>query len=67
MCDPVTPGDHTSHLDSYKEMLWLTVSGLGDRDTTCALAGGIVARAVGETGIPPSWLQAREPLTAWGD
>lgn len=50
------------HLDDYEEALWLTVSGLGDRDTTCAVVGGIVACYVGEAGIPAAWLEAREPL-----
>lgn len=50
------------HLDNYEEALWLTVSGLGDRDTTCAIAGGIVAVSTGVSGIPTAWLQAREPL-----
>jgi ADP-ribosylglycohydrolase len=53
------------HLDSYEEALWLTVSGLGDRDTTCAIAGGIVACSVGQTGIPAAWLGARESLPTW--
>ena len=53
------------HLDNYEEALWTTVSGLGDRDTTCAIVGGIVTCHVGEAGIPASWLQAREPLTDW--
>lgn len=50
------------HLDDYEAALWLTVSGLGDRDTTCAIVGGIVACAVGAEGIPTAWLAAREPL-----
>lgn len=50
------------HLDNYEEALWLTVSGLGDRDTTCAIAGGIVVISTGVEGIPTTWLQAREPL-----
>jgi ADP-ribosylglycohydrolase len=50
------------HLDSYEAALWTTVSALGDRDTTCAMVGGIVALAVGEAGIPVQWRQAREPL-----
>ncbi|ACC80063.1 ADP-ribosylglycohydrolase family protein [Nostoc punctiforme] len=50
------------HLDNYEEALWLTVSGLGDRDTTCAIAGGIVAVSTGVEGIPTAWVQAREPL-----
>jgi hypothetical protein len=42
--------------------LWTTVSGLGDRDTTCAMVGGIVALAVGHAGIPRAFVEAREPL-----
>lgn len=53
------------HLDNYEEALWLTVSGLGDRDTTCAMVGGIVACYAGVQGIPASWRQAREPLPRW--
>lgn len=52
-------------LDSYEEALWLTVSGLGDRDTTCAMVGGIVACYTGQEGIPQKWRRAREPLPAW--
>ncbi len=50
------------HLGSYEDALWTTVSGLGDRDTTCAIVGGIVAVAVGPEGIPASFLAARESL-----
>jgi ADP-ribosylglycohydrolase len=50
------------HLDSFEEALWITVSGLGDRDTTCAMVGGIVALAVGYDGIPRMFRDAREPL-----
>jgi len=50
------------HLDNYEEALWLTVSGLGDRDTTCAIVGGIVALYTGVEGIPKAWIQQREPL-----
>jgi ADP-ribosylglycohydrolase len=49
------------HLDDFEEALWATVSGLGDRDTTCAIVGGIVALAAPET-IPQAWIAAREPL-----
>ncbi|OUL35429.1 hypothetical protein BV372_11295 [Nostoc sp. T09] len=52
-------------LDNYEAALWLTVSGLGDRDTTCAIAGGIVAMSTGLEGIPTDWLKAREPLPNW--
>lgn len=50
------------HLDDYEQALWTTVSGLGDRDTTCAMAGGIVALSAGRASIPLQWLAAREPL-----
>jgi ADP-ribosylglycohydrolase len=50
------------HLDSFPEAFWATVSGLGDRDTTCAIVGGIVALSVGPEGIPPGWLASREAL-----
>jgi len=48
------------HLSSYEDALWATVQGLGDRDTTCAIVGGIVVMYVGVEGIPKSWLKARE-------
>lgn len=48
------------HLDDFEAAMWTTVAGLGDRDTTCAIAGGVVALAVG--GVPARWLAAREPL-----
>lgn len=50
------------HLNSYEDAFWTTVSGLGDRDTTCAIVGGIVALTVGEEGIPDEWRYAREPF-----
>jgi len=50
------------HFGDYQSALWQTVSGLGDRDTTCAIVGGIVALSGPEGGIPPDWLKAREPL-----
>ena len=50
------------HLDNYEEALWATVSGLGDRDTTCAIVGGIVALSAGRESIPAQWIEARERL-----
>lgn len=50
------------HLNDFEEAMWTTVSGLGDRDTTCAIVGGVVALAVGEAGIPKRFVDAREPL-----
>jgi ADP-ribosylglycohydrolase len=53
------------HLGDYQEAIWQTASGLGDVDTTCAIAGSIVALYTGEAGIPTAWHQAREPLPDW--
>lgn len=51
------------NLRNYEDAMWETVSALGDRDTTCAIVGSIVAMAVGPEGIPKDWVAAREPLT----
>ena len=48
------------HLHDFAAAMWATVAGLGDRDTTCAIVGGLVA-ATGAP-IPAAWLAAREPL-----
>jgi ADP-ribosylglycohydrolase len=53
------------HLDNFIEAMWYTVSALGDRDTTCAIVGGIVAARVGINGIPSIWRNAREELQIW--
>jgi ADP-ribosylglycohydrolase len=50
------------YLDDFSEALWFTVSALGDRDTTCAMVGGIVATYTGTQGIPLEWQNARESL-----
>ncbi|KMO94416.1 ADP-ribosylglycohydrolase family protein [Streptomyces roseus] len=50
------------HLDDLREGLWRTVAGRGDIDTTCAIAGGVIAARTGVTGLPPAWRAAREPL-----
>jgi len=54
------------HLDDYAAALWDTLLGFGDRDTTCAIAGGVVALSARERGVPPAWLAAREPLPGGG-
>ena len=46
----------------FEQALWRTVSALGDRDTTCAIVGGVLALKLGRQGIPQSWLAAREAL-----
>lgn len=50
------------HLDNFEEALWTTVRALGDRDTTCAIVGGIVVMVTGADAIPAEWRAAREPL-----
>jgi len=50
------------HLNDYEEALWATVSGLGDRDTTCAMVGGVVVMYTGVRSIPKEWLDCREPI-----
>jgi ADP-ribosylglycohydrolase len=52
-------------LDDYPAAIAACVAAGGDVDTTCAIAGGIVAAYTGLDGIPPGWLSAREPLPAW--
>jgi ADP-ribosylglycohydrolase len=52
----------TRHLRDYEAALWTTVAGLGDRDTTCAIVGGVVAMATDEPAIPRAWAKRREPL-----
>jgi ADP-ribosylglycohydrolase len=53
------------YLNSFEEALWLTVSGQGDCDTTCAIVGGIVVMYTGVEAIPKKWLESREPLPQW--
>lgn len=49
-------------LGAFDEALWVTVGGLGDRDTTCAIVGGIVACAQPLDSLPAEWRSRREPL-----
>lgn len=48
------------HSASFEDAMWTTVSALGDRDTTCAIVGGIIAPLLGRSAIPTTWLAARE-------
>jgi ADP-ribosylglycohydrolase len=54
------------HIGRFEEAMWQTVSGLGDRDTTCAIVGGIVALTDEGRSIPPQWYEYREPLSRLG-
>ena len=46
---------------SFQAAIWLTLSGLGDCDTTAAIVGGIVVLRTGSDDIPPAWRAACEP------
>lgn len=46
----------------FETALWSTVAGLGDRDTTCAMVGGIVALRENGATIPSGWRSAQEPF-----
>lgn len=46
----------------FVEAMWSTVTALGDRDTTCAIVGGIVACQTGRAAIPEEWLELREAV-----
>lgn len=55
----------SQHLDNYEEALWLAVRAGGDRDTLCAIVGGIVACRTGAAAIPEAWRARCEPLPDW--
>jgi ADP-ribosylglycohydrolase len=52
------------HSNDFVGAIWETVRALGDRDTTCAIVGGIMAMHAGPEGIPVTWLSRREVLPA---
>lgn len=52
------------YLSDYAEALWETVSAGGDRDTTCAIVGSIVAMSLDRQELNV-WLAAREPYPRW--
>jgi ADP-ribosylglycohydrolase len=45
----------------FEEAMWTTVAGLGDRDTTCAIVGGILGSSPA-TRIPDPWVERAEPV-----
>ncbi|MGP3924711.1 ADP-ribosylglycohydrolase family protein [Streptomyces sp. 8N616] len=55
----------THHLSDLTEALWATAEGQGDVDTTCAIAGGVVAARTGIADVPAQWLERCEPLPGW--
>ncbi|WP_228828328.1 ADP-ribosylglycohydrolase family protein [Nocardia beijingensis] len=71
---PFTVWVAARHLDDYPAAITTCIVADGDIDTTSAIVGGIVAAHTGtgprhgpHTGVPRTWLAAREPLPAWLD
>ncbi|MGY3679232.1 ADP-ribosylglycohydrolase [Streptomyces sp. TE33382] len=51
-------------LGDFEQAFWETAQAGGDVDTTCAIAGGVVAS--GSTGTPPAaWLAQTEEFPRW--
>jgi ADP-ribosylglycohydrolase len=48
--------------NDFVEAMWNTVAALGDRDTMCAIVGGIISCQTGRQAIPDEWFDRREPL-----
>jgi len=48
------------NLYNFEEALWKAVSVLGDRDTICAIVGGIVVMSAPEISIPFKWIDSVE-------
>lgn len=48
------------NLKNFDEALWKAVSILGDRDTICAIVGGITIMSCDENSIPNDWQKAVE-------
>jgi ADP-ribosylglycohydrolase len=50
------------HLTHFEEALWKAVSILGDRDTICAIVGGIVILSSPPATVPPTWIDQVEDV-----
>jgi ADP-ribosylglycohydrolase len=48
------------NLGNFQNALWKAVSILGDRDTICAIVGGIVMVSSDENEIPAEWIEKVE-------
>ena len=49
-----------NNLTNFEEAIWKAVSILGDRDTICAIVGGITIMSTDENKIPKDWLKLVE-------
>ncbi|GAA3238381.1 ADP-ribosylglycohydrolase family protein [Dactylosporangium siamense] len=62
-----------THLDDYPSAMAACVQAGGDTDSMCAITGGIIAAHTGigddatrgTIGVPPQWIEHREPLPTW--
>lgn len=52
------------NLTNFEEALWKAVSILGDRDTICAIVGGITIMSCSEETIPVQWIEKVENYEA---
>ena len=50
------------NLNDYEEALWKAVSILGDRDTICAIVGGITIMSTDESRLPKVWEDSVEKI-----
>jgi len=49
-----------NNLTNFEEAIWKAVSILGDRDTICAIVGGITIMSTHEHRIPKDWMESVE-------
>lgn len=49
-----------NNLTNFEEAIWKAVSILGDRDTICAIVGGITIMSTNENRIPKDWIESVE-------
>ncbi len=50
----------SNNLGNFEESIWKAVSILGDRDTICAIVGGITIMSTEEVNIPKEWMKKVE-------
>lgn len=48
------------NLNNFEEAIWKAVSILGDRDTICAIVGGITIMSAKEESVPVNWVNSVE-------
>lgn len=50
------------HLRDFRNGLWKAVSALGDRDTICAMVGGMIIMSSDKSNVPSEWLNNVEAV-----